>query len=701
MQSETRRDTQKLIIVGLSSCLLTLLLLICVGVGAFGGLYLRQSGAVSGITLFPANPSPVPLPTLPLASPVMPALATLPPTPPVLPTAVPIAEATAVPVPSLSSSTVALPITLDQHPVPDNAQAYLERLYLADHPANDYYDTAVRLGKLDIGARTSARPSFNIGDRQVFQTEDGVVEATLRAISEHAYFWVDDAYLVDDFTVQAAAQQLEAVYYSRVSHLFDGPWAPGMDGDPRFSVLHLAGSGDVYELGYFSDQDEYPRALFRESNEQEIVYLNMGQLELGSDLYYGTLVHELQHLFQWNLDKNEATWFNEGLSQLAELYAGLNTAVADPYLEQPDIPLDDWSYDDATIDAHYGASYLFLVYIWEQLGDEALYELVRHPANGLAAVYAVLKGHAPERDLESFTADWAVANALDDPAAGSRFGYTHLDLDPPALQTRARQLPFTEQREIEQFAVHYVDLDRQGPVRLTFAGDTTARLIASPPTSGEQMWYALPSNDSNAQLTTAVDLTSLNHATLTFNAWYDLELDYDFAYVSVSTDAGQSWQLLYPKDGRDGDYGPAISGKSWEIAGNTNGWVHEQITLDQFAGQNIWVRFQVLTDFETIGRGFALDDIAIPEAGFFDDAEGGSGQWDAQGFVRTGWLLPQQWAVRLLLKGPTPQVVTVPLNALNQAQQSIDLGQDGGLLVVMPLTPFVDETAQYWLNISN
>ena len=106
----------------------------------------------------------------------------------------------------------------------------------------------------------------------------------------------------------------------------------------------------------------------------------------------------------------------------------------------------------------------------------------------------------------------------------------------------------------------------------------------------------------------------------------------------------------------------------------------------------------MLTDFETIGRGFALDDIAITELGFFDNVQSGTGQWEAQGFVRTGWLLPQQWVVRLIHYGDVPKVEALFLNPLNQAQEQIYL-ENGGTLVIMPLTPFVDETPQYWLQV--
>jgi hypothetical protein len=591
-----------------------------------------------------------------------------------------------------------LPVTLDQYPVPNNAYAYLERLYQADHPAHDYYNSAVHLGKLDAGPRAFSKPSFEKGAKQIFRTEDGDVTATLMAVTEHAYFWIDDNLSVSEESVVLAAIQLEENYYSRVNHLFGQPWAPGIDGDPRFSILHLATAGNRYELGYFSDQDEYPKSLFRDSNEQELVYLNMDQLEIGSELYFGTLIHELQHLFQWNLDKNEETWFNEGISQLAELYAGLSTVIPDPYLEQPDIRLDRWSYEDHVIDAHYGASFLFLTYIWEQVGEAGIYELVRHPANGLTAVRNVLQALQPDRSLEDFMADWAVANFLDDPYAGDRFAYSRLDLPQAALQTRARQLPFNDLREIEQFGVHYIDIDHSGSLTITFAGDTTARLIEAAPTSGEQMWYAPPSNDSDAQLTASFDLSQLNRATLTFSTWYDLEKDYDFAYVSVSADQGNTWNLLHLQHSQTGNYGPALSGKSIDAPDAVNGWVRETVSLNQFVGQKILLRFHVLTDFETIGRGFALDDIALTDLGFYDDVESGTGQWEAQGFVRTGWLLPQQWVVRLIHYGNIPTVEALSLNPLNQAQEQIYL-ENGGTLVIMPMTPFVDETAQYWLQV--
>lgn len=701
-----KQSSQKLLILVLSGCLLLLTCMFLLGAGALTSLYFYsrndeqpQASEIVENQPLPATVVPTELP------PPSAALVTVPSTnngsSPISATptliAAPAEKSEAAPPPS-SKIALELPTALDQQPIPNRAIGDLERLYQVNYPEYDYFVTAKDLGGFEVGPRYFERPEFQIGDRQLFHTDEGNVEATLVSITPHTYFWVDDTLYLVESDVVNAAQRLEQEFYPRINHLFDQPWTPGIDGNDRFSILHLAGNGNEFELGYFSDQDEYPRTLFRNSNEQEIVYLNMGQLDIGSDLYFGTLVHELQHLFQWNLDKNEATWLNEGISQLAEIYAGLDTAIPDAYLEQPDTRLDQWEYDEDIIDAHYANSFLFAVYLWEQLGEMAVYELVRQPANGLASVEIILEGFQPERSLEQFIADWAAANFLDDPTFGSQYAYTKLDLVQPTLQNRARVLPFSDFLELEQLATHYIDLDYSGSLELSFAGDTTAKLIDSPPPSGEQMWYAPPANDTHAQLTAAFDLKQLDQATLEFDTWYDLENDFDFAHISVSNDQGSTWRILSPHLWSSGDYGPGFTGSSAATINQANGWIHETVSLDSYAGQEIFLRFHVLTDFESVGRGFALDNIAIPELGYLNDVETVDERWQANGFVQTGWLLPQNWSVQLIRHGSTPDIIPLHLDPLNQTQQTITLGEEGGTLVVIPITPFVDEAARYWVH---
>ncbi len=471
----------------------------------------------------------------------------------VTPTPPPTAQPILAPWPTVTAAFPPVPATVDGQPPPARAELDYARLFTTTVPALDYLLAAAELGGLELARPTAAAPALAVGDRTTFQTADGPREAELVYLDELAAYWVESGLAIDRAALAAAAGRLREQYYPLLSATFGQEARPGIDGDPHIHVLHLLGPPDAFELGYFSDEDEYSRALFVDSNEREMIYLNMSPLVAGEPLYDGTLVHEMQHLIQWNLDANEETWLNEGLSQVAETLAGLDTVAPEAYLEQPYIRLNGWADEEPEVYAHYAGSYLYALYLWEQAGDAALRELARHPANGLAAVRGVLAGYRPDLTLEQFSGNWAAALYLDETSADPRYTIAHADdLGPPFLANRARQLPFEMTAALEPFAVDFIDLDLGGPVTISFAGDATTALIDVPPPAGDVFWFAPPANSSRAQLTAAVDLSGLSGATLDFAVWHDLEVGYDFAYLSVSADGGQTWDvaLAGAADGR-------------------------------------------------------------------------------------------------------------------------------------------------------
>lgn len=584
-----------------------------------------------------------------------------------------------------------IPEAIDQRPVPEAAVQSLERLFLANPPVHDYFFAAEELARADYGSRTIQSTPYQVGDRALFNTNDGTRQAELIYMDELAAYWVEVGLALDGDELAGAAERLRTRYYPLLSRSIGQEWRPGVDGDPRFFVLHILEPPDTYELGYFTDENQYPQALFRKSNQREMVYLNMSLLEPGP-LYDGTLVHEVQHLIQWNLDANEDKWFNEGLSQIAETMVGLDTVDPRPYLEQTRIRLDRWPDPAPDIHAHYAGAYLYLLYFWQQLGDAALTELARHPANGLSAVRAVLAGHQPSRSLIAFTADWAAALYLDGESDEPRYTIEGHDLGQPFLTDRVRQLPYETQSSLDQVAIDYIDLDFSGPATLTFAGDSVADLV-DPPPDGNLVWYALPSNSSRSQLTAALNLIDLTSASLSFSVWHDLEPDYDFAYLSISTDEGLTWRLLTPGHSTLGAYGPAWGGSSSAIAGNHEGWIQETIDLHRYAGKRVLLRFDVVTDFEKFGRGFALSGLNIPQLAR-------QPAWQPDGFVETSSQLPQKWVLGLIQEGQSPEVIPLELDNHNRFQAAIELGSEGGVLIILPLTPFVDKKADYWLSVT-
>ncbi|MEM7117533.1 MAG: hypothetical protein AAF614_34185 [Chloroflexota bacterium] len=604
-------------------------------------------------------------------------------------------EPSPTPLPTLA---VNPPSSIDQRPIPARAANDLDAFFNASYPPHNYFEAVSRLTELELGSRTITGPFYQVGDEATFFVQEGTVQAILMAATDHAYFWVEVGLPIPQAEVLQAAERFEEAFYPLVVYLFGSPWLPGVDNDPRFTVLHVNDVNNSDELGYFTDLDEYPRTLYQTSNEQEIIYLNMSQLTINSDLYFGTLVHELQHLIHWHRDANEATWLNEGLAQLAELYVGLNTVSVEPYLTQTAVSLNRWTYDEPEVDAHYANAYLFSTYVWEQLGETAVQQLVEHQGNGIASLRAILPDYT-NRSWQQFLADWSVATYLDDIEAGLAYNYRELALERPSATTTLAQSNYEAIKELVPLGVHYIDLDYEGLTTVTFVGDTVVDLLDSPPLRGEAVWFAPDMNEVDSQLTAVFDLRGLTQATLNFDAWYDLEPDWDFAYLSVSTDGGTTWELVETLHSVEGTYGPGFNGRSADAPDAEEGWISETVLLDAYVDQVVHIRFELLTDSTGPSRGFALDNIAVPELGYETFVDDEQGEWQAVGFVKTGWQLPQLWQVKIIEHGPTPTIVSLPLNHFNQGQWSVNLGPEGGTLVVMPQTPFVEASATYWLKL--
>ncbi len=83
-------------------------------------------------------------------------------------------------------------------------------------------------------------------------------------------------------------------------------------------------------------------------------------------------------------------------------------------------------------------------------------------------------------------------------------------------------------------------------------------------------------------------------------------------------------------------------------------WIPQQADLSAYAGQQIMVRFEYVSLPDRENYGIAVDNIAIPEIGFADDAESGIPGWTLNGWQQTDNQVQQ----RFLL-----QVATTPTNA--------------------------------------
>jgi hypothetical protein len=432
-------------------------------------------------------------------------------------------------------------------------------------------------------------------------------------------------------------------------------------------------------------------------------YINLDNAEPGSAYFDGILAHEFQHMILWAIDRDEETWVNEGLSELASLLNGYDVGGSDSaFINQPDTQLTTWpELQDSG--PHYGASYLFLAYLLEHYGEEAIRKLAAEEEDGIAGVNAILaEVGPPHHNFEDLFADWVIANYLDDPDLGlGSYGYTDLQLDRPKHVDRHSDFPVKQNATVHQHATDYILIEAETPLELQFTGSTVVPLVGNEAHSGDYQWWSVRGDEGAATLTRAFDLSGLERATLRAWMWYDLETDYDYAYVQVSTNGGRTWELLAngnttTRNPSGNSYGPAFTGRSGDR--DTANWVWEQFDLTPYAGQAILIRFQVITDDTVTRPGLCLDDISIPELRYRSDVETGPDGWQAQGWLRVTSHVPQQFRLQLITLGPETHVRTLPLDERMRGTFTLSgLGQDvdRAILVVSALAPATTERASY------
>ena len=622
------------------------------------------------------------------------------------------------PAPPVGGTTTPEPTpAISREPVGDVGPETEELLETTDVPVRDLHDLAIRLRGLSPDTLRTVNPGgspdYSVGTRRLFHVsnvdtdEQFDIQATLEYKTEHVYMWVEGGERFDRDELIAAADLFEEYTYVTNRAFFGSEWSPGVDNDPHVTILHARNLGDSV-AGYYSSADEFVSAVRDDSNEMEMFYINIENVTVNDDFYNGVLSHEFQHMIHWYNDRNEETWMNEGFSELAMVLNGFDTGGSEwSFAMEPDTQLNSWPEGPGAAGANYGAGYLFTSYFLDRFGLEATQALVAHQENSFASVESVLEELGTGLAYEDLFGDWIVANLLDDPTVASgRYGYT--EIDPPSFDVettyRESDYPVSESATVHQHGTDYVELGGERPLVFRFTGSTQIGLVDTAARSGRYFWWSNRGDDSDMMLTRAFDLSDVGEATLEFWTWYDLEEDWDYAYVEASTDGGETWEILRtpsgtPTNPNGNSFGWAYTGKSG--GGDMAEWVQERVDLSAYTGQEVLIRFEYITDDAVNRPGFVLDDVAIPEVGYFSDFEEDGEEWEPAGFIRHGNVLPQRWRVQLVLFGPETTVQQLELDADQTGEWVIPLEgrTDRAVVTISGLAPVTTEMGSYRYEI--
>ncbi|KPL86003.1 immune inhibitor A domain-containing protein [Herpetosiphon geysericola] len=506
------------------------------------------------------------------------------------------------------------------------------------------------------------------------------ISATLQLSTTHLLIYVADDLPVDQAALSNAATQFEQVGWPLLAK-----WYP-QQAWPKVPVTVLntkiSGAG-----GYYASDNELPQAINPFSNEREMVVINAAATPPSDPSYVATVIHEMQHLLQRNVLSHPATWINEGASMLSEQRSGYgNDSLALDFLASPDTQLNAWASSPGTALKHYGAAQLFLRYLDQQLDGLPMGTLAAADAgDNLTSITSLMATRYP--DLTSFDqvfAAWSVANLVNDRSlADGRYGY---DLPRPIVPEPAQS---SEQKlNIQQFGSDYLAFEPAAFERtVEWQGNNTVPIFAADVTNSAT-WWSGRGDARVSTLTTALQVPSTG-SSLSYQRWFDLEQDYDYAYLSVSLDQGQTWQAIATQASTGANPVGLNIGAGW--TGQQTSWQAETVDLTPWAGQHIQLRFWVINDEAYNAPGLALSDLTIA---------GLTPEWQGAGFVRVRNQLAQRWMLTAVLYDQTGAIKIMSIPTDNGKARWVIPANQRAVLVINATTQATTEAADYSYNVT-
>lgn len=459
-------------------------------------------------------------------------------------------------------------------------------------------------------------------------------------------------------------------------------------------------------------------------------------------LIESTFAHEYQHLLERWASPGESAWVNEGISD----YAMELTGYSKPWLPPGDVsaethitcfegylgkslggvPLggpensltlwEDQGSGESLCD--YGAVWSFMQFMAGRYGVGFMTALHNEDRNGLDGLQATLDAFLVGKSAQTVIHEWAAMMALDNvtdntillalarpgtysaPKLGASINW---DND-QAYSSPGAPPNGSDYVRLRNASGAYLKANQLST--LSFAGQRTLEPIPIEWTVDGGALYSGSGDEIDRSI---VKQVTVGAGALSFRARWNLEEQWDFGFVQVSTDGGASYTSVTCADSRydvvDEGY-PTIKTSLPGFTG-VQDWTTETCDLSAYAGKSVLLAFRDITDWGTEGNdgatfapGFYVDDVALDGAAISD------------GSTLAGWQTPTQikpvpvaWTVQLLgyttgTKRIPAVLVTLPLRSDNTGWVGIEknvqrlLGKDTDVVAAIVMYDDPSESAR-------
>ncbi len=321
-------------------------------------------------------------------------------------------------------------------------------------------------------------PQRQLGEKRLFRIRDEIrdtsvlVNADLRHIGKHSYIYVfrqESPLTISEAEVQRLGEAFDERIYPETFALWPSEPLPSHEGDERIVILIYSADVDnlpnQFAIGWYNGREAMPGEPNPFSDHTGFlgyVWLLAPPIPASETL----ITHELQHLIQHHVADGDVSWVNEGLSYFTTFYLGNQSFSFHDFLKYPQTQFN-LAYNRNSISSHCAncvgnAQFLFMTYIHDRLGLEALQAFAAHPARGFAGLDAVLADLGMEMDADSFFADWVLANYFfDDQLGAGQFGYPSLKdsfKQQPSCRDLVTQLPAQFHSKNNPYATEYYEI---------------------------------------------------------------------------------------------------------------------------------------------------------------------------------------------------------------------------------------------------
>lgn len=496
-------------------------------------------------------------------------------------------------------------------------------------------------------------------------------EFTLRSVGENVEIWVAEdlsfpderpAHVVTQEQVDKLRDEFDRNIYPKATEFFGTPDAldgshsplPGMVGLPKGyyegsdKVIMLV--DNIIDEGYTNPSYPFFVAGFFWQTLENYINRNIITIDTNSwetrleSTFFGTTIHELQHLIHADNDGAEETWLNEGMSTFSEYLGGYghDDSSINFYLDHPENSLVNWDENQGATTgpetiADYGQVYLFTLYMNDKFGREFIRDLALSETQGMNSVNEILKAHGSSLDFTQLYQNFITALTLDSDRVGNGvYNFDSIDLRNLVVDKegtkRGKTVDFEKAVTFEKEGVpawggDFKVLDFQEKIRsISFDGvDFLAspwQSVADPTDATNKVLWGNQGDEADNAIVLEADLTAVESATLNFDNYLDIEEQWDFGVVQVSTDGGETWKSLANGNTRSDvveEGYPKIKENVPGFTGNLKTWQEESFDLSEYAGQAVLVSFRYLTDWGHTDSGWFIDNIEIPEIGYSND----------------------------------------------------------------------------------